>query len=70
MTTDDGFSLKSGFTKISCTPNFPLLVFTRRRTGPTPHLTLLLKEGNIFITKGNMFGKTRYMYTVSSEAWY
>ena len=26
-------------------------------------------EGNIFITKANMFGKTRYMYTVSSEAW-
>ena len=25
MTTDHGFSLKSGFTEISCTPNFPLV---------------------------------------------
>ena len=30
MTTEHGFSLKSGFTKISCTPHFPLLAFQSR----------------------------------------
>ena len=25
MTTEHGFSIKSGITKISCTPNFPLV---------------------------------------------
>ena len=68
------YSLKNNFSAqggvLRPTARLPFCVGHHKKndwpnTAPYSHI----KKENIFITKANMFAKTRYMYTVSSEAW-